>query len=287
MWIKNATVYGISPKAQFPIEQLEAARFVPVGTHELMSSGFVPVRDDEIAYRQGKHILLRFKVEKKVIPASAVAAVVEARCKELEEQQGFPPGKKAKKELKERAFDELLPRALTTSRTTLIWIDQDQHRLVIDSTSNSACDDIIKVLLKYVQDSRNDLGLCDVSWPRAKVVTEWVKDEAPFEFSVDDAAVLRHPGERGKLVKYERAQLSGDDVSGQLGAGAVVEAVAMTFASRLSFVMTQNSQLRKIKPLDVMQEGRDAEKDVDRFDADIALMTRELGILLDRLVQEA
>jgi recombination associated protein RdgC len=285
MWPKNATIYGISPKAQFPTEQLQAALFVPVGTHELESKGFVPVRGDELAYRQGKHILLRFKVEKKVIPASAVAAVVEARCKELEEQQGFLPGKKARKELKERALGELLPRALTTTRTTLVWIDQDQHRIVIDSTSDSVCGDIVKVLLKYVQDGRNDLGLCDVSWPRAALLTEWVSDEPPHEFSVDADAALRYPN--SKVVKFERALLRDEDVQHHLKAGAVIEAVAMTFASRLSFVMTQNSQIRKIKPLDIMQEGRGAEKDVDRFDADIALMTRELGILFDRLVREA
>jgi recombination associated protein RdgC len=284
MWLKNATIFGISPKAQFPVEQLEAARFVPAGDLQLTSSGFVPIQG-ELAYKQGKHTLLRFMMEKKHLPGSAVAVKLEERCAELEDQQGFRPGKKAMKELKEQVIDELLPRALSSRRSTLVWIDQDQHRIVIDSTSNAVIDEVLRVLRKTYEGI--DLGICDVSWPRAKVLTEWAIDNEPADFTVDDTAVLAYPGERGKVVKFERADLSQKDVQQHFAAGAIVQSVAMTFGSRLSFVMTDNNQIRKIKPLDVLQEGRDAEKDVDRFAGDVELMTRELGVLFDRLVREA
>jgi recombination associated protein RdgC len=282
MWPKNATIYGISPKAHFDLEQLQAARFVPIGRLDLVSSGFVPVRDGELAYKQGKHILLKFMTEKKVIPSSAVRQVVEARAAELEEQQGFPPGRKALKELKERAFDELLPRALTSHRSTLVWIDQDQHRIVVDTASPSAADDILRVLIKTFGDS---LQFQDVTWPRAKVVTSWLEDE-PADFTIDDAVVLQYPGEKGKVVKFERASAQGLDVLNHLTAGAAVAQVAMTYDSRVSFVMTENMQLRRIKPLDILKE-REGVVEADRFDSDVALMTRELGVLIDALVQEA
>lgn len=286
MWPKNATIYGISPKANFPIEQLQAARFVPATSSELMTSGFSPVRGDELAYKHGKHTLLRFTIEKKHIPASAVAVMLEERCVALEEQQGFRPGKKAMKDLKERIIDELLPRALATRRSTLIWIDQDQHRIVVDTASNSTADDVLRALIKAFA-GLVDLGFQDTGWPRAKVLNSWVVDEPPTDFTVDDAVVLQHPGENGTLVKFERAHLDSNDVQLHLGAGASVQALAMTFNSRISFIMTQNMQLRKIKPLDILKEGADAEKDVDRFDSDVALMTRELGVLIDSLVQAA
>jgi recombination associated protein RdgC len=282
MWLKNATIYGISPKAQFPIEQLQAARFVPVDSLQLQSVGFSPVREGELAYRQGKHILLRFTIEKKHIPGSAVAVLVEDKAAALEKAQGFPPGKKARKELRERAIDELLPRALSTRRTTQVWIDQDQHRIVIDSASNSTCDEIIKAMIKLFP----TIEFQDVSWPRAKVVTAWVADEEPDDFTMDDSVVLQYPGEKGKRVKFERATAQGADVINHLTAGAHVDSVAMTFSSRLSFVMTDNMRIRRIKALDIVQEGRDAEND-DRFDSDVALMTRELGCLIDALVREA
>jgi recombination associated protein RdgC len=283
MWPKSATIFGISPKAQFPVEQLEAARFVPVGDLQLTSCGFVPIQG-ELAYRQGKHLLLRFMTEKKHLPGSAVAVKLEERCAALEDEQGFPPGKKARKELKERIVDELLPRALSSRRTTLVWIDQVQHRIVIDSTSNSVVDEILKTLRKTFT---GELGICDVSWPRDKVITEWVNDEAPHDFTLDDSLVVQYPGAKGKVVKFERGSCDDTDVMDSLQRGAVVQSVAMTFGSRLSFVMTDNNQIRKLRALDVLQEGRDAEKDVDRFAGDVELMTRELGVLIDRLVREA
>lgn len=286
MWPKNATIYGISPKAQFPVEQLQAARFVPVGSLQSSSSGFSPVRGDELAYKQGKHILLRFTVEKKHIPGSAVAVLLEDKCAELAREQGFPPGKKQRKELKERIVDELLPRALSTRRTTAVWIDQDQHRIVIDSPSDSLCDEIVRTLLKLFGEGAG-FGLQDARWPRAKVVTEWLNDEPPTGFTIDDAVQLQYPGEKGKRVKFDRADLDSADVQTHLAAGAYVDSVAMTFSSRLSFIMTDGMRIRRIKALDIVQEGREAEKDVDRFDSDFALMTRELGCLIDALVAEA
>lgn len=281
MWPKNATIYGISPKAQFPLEQLQAARFVPVGDLDMQTSGFVPIQG-ELAYKQGKHTLLRFMVEKKHIPGSAVAVKLEEKCEELEKAQGFPPGKNQRKELKERVVNALLPRALSTRRATLVWIDQDQHRIVIDSASNSVCDEIVKTLLKAFE----DIGMQDVRWPRAKVVTAWLEDE-PADFTIDDAVVLQYPGEKGKRVKFERSGEIDLDVLEHLGRGAYVDSVAMTFSSRLSFVMTDNMRIRRVQALDIIQEGRDAEKDVDRFASDVELMTREMGCLIDALVQEA
>jgi recombination associated protein RdgC len=283
MWLKNATIYGISPKAQFPIEQLQAARFVPISSSEMQSVGFSPVHEGELAYKQGKHTLLRFTVEKKHIPGSAVAVLVEDKAAALEKEQGFPPGKKARKDLKERVQDELLPRALSTRRTTQIWIDQDQHRIVIDSASNNVCDEIVRALIKLFP----AIEFQDARWPRTKVVTAWLDDEPPTGFTIDDAVALQYPGEKGKRVKFDRANLDAHDVQTHLAAGAHVESVAMTFSGRLSFIMTDNMRVRRIKALDIVQEGRDAEKDVDRFSSDFELMTRELGCLFDALVQEA
>lgn len=284
MWPKNATIYGISPKAKFPLEQLQAARFVPVGDLQAQSAGFSPVRGDELAYQQGKHTLLRFTIEKKHIPGSAVAVKLEEKCAELEKAQGFPPGKKSRKELKERVVDELLPRALSTRRTTAVWIDQDQHRIVIDSASNAVCDEIVKVLIKLFGEGDN-LGLQDVRWPRASVLTQWL-DYQPREFTVDDAVTLQHPGEKGKVVKFERADLGYADVLGQIRSGAYVQSVAMTFNSRLSFIMTDNMRIRRIKALEILMD-REGVQEADRFASDFDLMTREVGCLIDALVQEA
>ena len=78
-------------------------------------------------------MLLTFRAEKKLLPASVVTQVTKARALELEEQQGFKPGRKQMRELKEQVTDELLPRAFSIRRDTRVWIDTKNGWLVIDA----------------------------------------------------------------------------------------------------------------------------------------------------------
>jgi recombination associated protein RdgC len=280
---KNATVVGFKPSKSFlPIIPNEH-RFTPPSSVELLRSGWSPVRDDVYCYANNGQFLFNFTTEKKILPAAAVKLVADAKAAELAEQQGFPLGKEAMKALKEQVTDELLPRALTTRSTTRVWLDPKAGRIVIDSASSTVVDTVQVALVRAF----GDLGLQDVAWPRAKVVTEFMFTE-PEGFTVDDQVVLQYPGERGKLVKFDRANLGEQDVLQHIQkGGAQVSALAMTFDAKLSFVMTDNAQLRRIRALDVLKETADAAKDVDRFDSDFVLMTGELGRLFDALAAEA
>jgi recombination associated protein RdgC len=276
---KNATLLGFNPKATFaPLP--DEMKFTPPSDLELKRSGWAPVRDDVLAYINNGHWLLNFTVEKKHMPAGAVKLVVNEKAAALEEAQGFAPGKKAMKDLKERVIDELLPRALSSRSTTRVWIDRAHGRIVIDSVSNAMIDEVQRALIKTF----GDIGLQDVAWPRAKVITEWL-EAAPCDFTSDDEVALQYPGERGKVVKYARADLGADDVQAHLKAGASVQTMAMTYNDRISFVMTSDLQVRRIRPLDILKEGDT--KDVDKFDNDFVLMTGEMSALFNALAAEA
>lgn len=277
---KNATLFGFKPNAHF-FAIPDEMTFTPPSSAELKRSGWAPVRDDVLVYLSNNHLLLNFTVEKKHVPAGAVKLVVDEKAAAQEEAQGFGMGKQARKELKERVFDELLPRALSSRSTTKVWIDRGNARIVIDSASNAVVDDVVRALAKTF----GDIGLQDVRWPRAKVVTEWLVEE-PKSFTIDDAVLLQYPGERGKVVKYSRANLDDADVLRHVDGGASVKALAMTYNGRLSFVMTDDSRIRTIKPLDILKE-REGEKDVDKFDNDFVLMTSELSALFNALAKEA
>jgi recombination associated protein RdgC len=62
----------------------------------------------------------------------------------------------------------------------------------------------------------------------------------------------------------------------------------MTWASRVSFTLTENLAIKKIKLLDVVLEGAgrsgDGGKDDGGFDADVAIATGELGQLIPDLI---
>ena len=61
---------------------------------------------------------------------------------------------------------------------------------------------------------------------------------------------------------------------------------ALTWADRVSFVLTESLILKRIVPVDVIAEGDAtlAQNDDERFDADFTLMTGELQRLIADLV---
>ncbi len=284
MWPKNATVVGISPKASFMSERLNEHPFTQLGDLEAQSYGWGVVCPGAGLrhFTVGKQTLLQFVLQKKSVPASAVKDALEVRVAELETAQGFAPGKKKRKDLKEQVIDEMLPRAFATKQVVRVWVDGDKHRLVIDSVSRPVLDMIQRLLVQTF----GDIGMADVAWPRADVLTAWL-GEPPADFTNDDEVTMQWPGENGKTVKYTEADLYSDDVQANLVTGAVVQSLAMTYDGRVSFVMTDNLQIRRIRPLDILSEANNAEKDVDRFQADFMLMTLELGRLIDTLIAEA
>ena len=63
--------------------------------------------------------------------------------------------------------------------------------------------------------------------------------------------------------------------------------LALTWADRVSFVLTEALDIKRIAPLDVLKENADAlaTNDDEKFDSDMMLMTGELAKLIDDLVQ--
>jgi recombination associated protein RdgC len=71
-----------------------------------------------------------------------------------------------------------------------------------------------------------------------------------------------------------------------IAAGKQCTRLAMTWNSRISFVLTENLAIRSIKPLDVIKENEVAAASNDeRVDNDFALMTLEYARMLADLVE--
>jgi recombination associated protein RdgC len=290
MWFKNLQVYRLpAPWAMTP-EALEEAikgqSFVPSTSSTLISQGWSAPRGDErLVHTVNKQMLLRLHTEKKLLPSSVINQVAKAKAAEMEEQQGFPPGKKAMKELKERVADELLPRAFTIESNMSIWIDPVNGWLVIDAASPSKADDVVKLLLKGVD--RMPLESLRVQRSPVATMTGWLEtDEAPYNFTIDQDTELRSTGESRAAVRYVKHTLEADDVRRHIAAGKQCTRLALTWNSRISFVLTETLAIKGIKALDVIKEGEAiTSSDDERFDNDMMLMTGEIAKMLADIVE--
>ena len=140
MWFKNLQIYRLPAPWAYTPEQLEAAlapqSFVPATSNELLRQGWdSPRGNGQLVHVVNKQMLIQLGTEKKLLPGSVINQVAKAKAAELEEAQGFAPGKKAMKELKERVADELLPRAFSIRSNVFTWIDPVNGWLVVDAAS--------------------------------------------------------------------------------------------------------------------------------------------------------
>jgi recombination associated protein RdgC len=291
MWFKNLQIYRLPAPWAMTATQLESSlapqAFAPCQTGDMQSTGWASPRNNGmLVHSVNRQMLIRLDTEKKLLPASVINQVTKARAAELEEQQGFAPGRKQLKEVKEQVADELLPRAFPVRRSTFIWIDPVNGWLVVDSSSPSKADEVLKLLLKSID--KLPLETLHVAQSPVAAMTDWLaSDEAPGGFTVDQDTELRASGESKATVKYVRHTLEAEDVRRHIVAGKQATKLAMTWADKISFVLTESLTIKRIAPLDILKESSAAEvkNDDERFDGDFALMTGELNRMLIDLVQ--
>ncbi len=291
MWFKNLQLYRLStPFTLDPAElddKLAPLAYEPGSSIEMQRQGWVPPREGgTLVHSVGGQYLIALRSEKKLLPASVVNQFAKARAQDIEEQQGFKPGRKQMREIKEAITDELLPRAFSIWRDTYIWIDPKKNMLVIDAASAAKCDEVMQLLNKSVE--RLGARALQTNESSVAVMTNWLaSDEAPAGFTVDQDTELRSSAQSKATVRYVRHAVEADDVRRHIAAGKQCTRLALTWAERVSFVLTENLSIKRVTPLDVLKENTDSggSDEAERFDADFALMTGELSRMLDDVIE--
>ena len=77
------------------------------------------------------------------------------------------------------------------------------------------------------------------------------------------------------------------EIGQHIAAGKVVTRLAMTWGDKISFLLNEKLQIKRLTFLDILKESADsqAENEDERFDLDFTLMTGEVARLLDDLLE--
>jgi recombination associated protein RdgC len=83
-------------------------------------------------------------------------------------------------------------------------------------------------------------------------------------------------------VRYVRHGLTGKDIQAHITAGKTATRLGMTWKDKISFVLTETLQIKRITFLNLLRKETDQNADnrEDQFDLDFALMTGELSQML-------
>jgi recombination associated protein RdgC len=228
---------------------------------------------------------LALAIEQRLLPAAVVNQEARDRAAAIEAQQGYAPGRKQMRELRERVTEELMPRAFTKRRTTLVWIDPQAGWFCVDAASQAKAEEVIEHLRHCLDEF--PLALLHTQLSPQAAMADWLSGgEAPAGFSIDRDCELKAAGDEKAAVRYVRHPLEGDEVKAHLAAGKLPTRLALTWDERISFMLTEKLEIKRLAFLDILKEAAEqsAEHADEQFDADFALMTGELARFLPALV---
>ena len=291
MWFRNLQVYRCP--APFNIsatsleEQLGRHGFRGIAGYETQAQGWASPRDDGgLVHTVHGQTLISLCSEKKLLPTSVIKDVTKVKAMEAEDRQGYKPGRKQLRELKQQVTDDLLPRAFNVRRHTGIWIDPVKGWLVIDAGSTGKAEEVVRLLHKSVDDFA--FQRLDTATSPGAAMTAWLaNNDVPRGFSIDQETELQSPVDEKATVRFVRHALDPKEVQRHIATGKQCTRLALTWSDRVSFVLTESLVLKRIAPVAVIRQGENAQaqNDDERFDADFMLMTGELRGLITDLVE--
>ena len=296
---KNALVYRIEhwapPTLTEMEERLSGARFIECGASQPESAGWVAPRGDKhaaLAESIGGQVVFKLCTETKAVPGGVVKTQVEAQLDAIEKETGRRPKGKRVREVKEAVVHTLLPRAFPKRSDTLVWLDPAAQLVWVGAGSTKKADAVVTRLIELLGGGLK-LSLLQTALSPATAMSMWLAEkEAPAGFSIDRECELKQPDSEKASVRYARHTLDIDEVGEHIKQGKLPTQLAMTWAGRVSFVLTEALTLKKIQLLDGVLEGAGVDaaqsgkggKDDSGFDADVAISTGELRRLMPELI---
>ncbi|MFW8565937.1 recombination-associated protein RdgC [Orrella sp. 11846] len=293
MWFKNLKVFRLAnhwTKHWSEIDQaLASHRFTPSDSLSAVSQGWVPPRedDDRLAVNINGQILMALRIEKKLLPATVVNQEVKERAQVLEAEQGYRPGRKQLRDLKEMVIESLMPRAFSIARDVRVWIDPVNQWLVIDAAANAQTEDVLSALGKSLHPYPAEPLRLEKS--SAQLMTDWsIKAQADEGFTIDADSQWQSSGDITGVIRYAKHHVDLPTITQHVENGYQCTRLALTWEDRISFVLTEESDLRRIQPLDILEERAQADatlNESERLDADFTLMTHELQNMLNAVMR--
>ncbi|GAB4211892.1 MAG: recombination-associated protein RdgC [Rhodoferax sp.] len=286
---KNLILYRLAQRCTADLaeldQRLQAQRFLPGGASQEKSLGWVEPRGQAhgpLVESVAGQWIFRLKLESRTVPAAVVQREADARAAQIEASTGRRPGRKELRDIKDDVRMQLLPQAFAKESRLRIWLDPQTRWLVLDVSSQTLADEAMALLLQALPDVAP--ALIHTQTSPATAMAEWLtSQEPPAGFSIDRECELKAADESKAVVRYARHRLDIDEVQQHIREGKMPTRLALTWDDRVSFVLTEGLQIKKLTFLDGVFEDGSRPKS-DDFDADVALSTGELQRLLPDLL---
>jgi recombination associated protein RdgC len=292
MWFRNLQIFRLTSGWAYSTDALTAALqrgiFQGCGASDRVALGWVPPRgeDGDLVFSVEHQQLIALGIEQKLLPMSVVRQYAQAKLEQISVVQGYKPGRKQTREVIDQVEAELLPRAFVKRGLTYVWIDPVNRWLLVDASSSTRADEVMEQLKLSLGEL--PVSLVKTQLAAATAMTKWLAaGQAPGSFTIDRDCELCASVEERAAVRYVRHNLDSDEVRSHIAGGKTATRLALTWNDRISFVLTEQLQIKRLVFLDLLKEDaeRQGENADDLFAANFTLMCGELAQLLGHLLE--
>ena len=293
MWFKNLYLFKFEKDFTLNAEELHAELlkkpFTPCSPSQRESMGWVaPIgKGESLTHSSNRYILFTMARQERLLPATVIKETLQEKVEEIENVENRKVSAREKKELREDIEHELLPRAFTRTQKIDAWIDPTNGWLILNTASAPRAEEFTKLL-------RKTLGSLPVALPESKVspavaMTQWLgSQKLPEPFTLGFECELKNQGDDKGTATFKQHDLTLEEVQSSLEAGKYVSKLAIEWDEKISFVLSEDLQIKKLKFLDVMEEqlkDNDPQTHEEHLDIAFSLMTGEVSLLLKDLLR--
>lgn len=284
MWIKNLAVFLADHSFDWSQGELDRTldehRCQPCGSQTPSTEGFVPPLkgQDPMVYAADGFLYCMHQQIERLLPGPVVKEAVDEKVEHIQQEEGRKVSRKEKAEIKEQITFELMPRAFTRSRRTGVLIDLQQGRILVDSASATRAENVVSTL-------RKALGSLPVSFPAPNSApytsfSNWLKDYTllPDGFGMGDRCELKGTKDEGSTVRFTAVDLGREEILAHLETGMVATRLNLSWRDVLELDVNDKLEIKRIKPLDLLQEN------IDSLDADDAVAELQARLSLQGTV---
>lgn len=293
MWFKNIQLFQIENDLQFTAAQLNElllqSKLNACSQLERFSYGWCnPFGRDEEEYFV--HVfkncfLIAFGRNERLLPQSVVSEILDEKIKKIKQTEDRDVFARERANLRDEITFELLPKAFTKKSKLYAYIDIQNKWLIIDTTSAKKTEELINCL----RDTLGSLKLTPINLAQKPhtLMSNWLLEHrCPNPFMIEDSCELFDVKNGVGAIKCIQQDLSSAEISNHIRAGKQVVSLALTWADKITFTISDNFNIKRIKTLDMIEERlKDelVENDYEKQAADFAMMSSEFALMLQQL----
>lgn len=294
MWFTNLRIYTLKDSSVIDLEklndQLAQDAYSPIQSQELSKFGWkepLNLNDGRYYHQVGNDILITALKEDKILPASVIKQQLQEKIAQLEEAQNRKLSKAEKTNLKEEIIITLLPRAFSRFSQTWLWIDIKNSRIIVNTASAKRAEELLSLLRKSI----HTLPIIPLSseMPLEQTMTNWlIEDKLPHFMQYLQEVELKSLEQDGAVVRCKQHELQSEEITLHIENGKQISQMGISWREKIDFVLTGDYVIKRLKYSNIIKEqNADIKKDdyIQRFDADFVLMTGEISVLVNELIE--